>query len=333
MRRSTPYTLYHDFEPSIDNAPEGELLEQLLAVSSDLNPEIRALAHTLFEDADTPEKKVARTVGYFTENFQYNLGFQVPPGKDPLSYFLLEQPPAHCEYFASGTAVLLRLGGVPTRYVTGYVAREKNPVGGYWVARSRDAHAWVEAWIDGMGWIIVESTPAIGVPQGDSASNTSYAWDDMKHRFNQIKEAFLSGIISRSIRSIFTSIKEIVITLTTSPAGFIVLLPVAAFIGWRWYARRRTQQELVDSDPDVELHALLKTVDDSLAERGVTRDPAETLHGFAHRVEEEIQPQDSLYQAGDWYRDYATARYSRVVSHAEWETLQRNAEPLIQSKL
>ena len=57
-------------------------------------------------------------------------------------------------------ALLLRMGGVPARVVTGF-----SP-GGYserkhaWIVRDTDAHSWVEAWFDGLGWVTFDPTPS-----------------------------------------------------------------------------------------------------------------------------------------------------------------------------
>ena len=149
------------------------------------------MAAEIFDGADSTLEKVHRVVTHFEMNHEYTLGITIPPEADPLTYFLLERPPAHCEYFASGATILLRLGGVPCRYVTGYVAREKYPKGDYWMALSRDAHAWVEVWDEEEGWMIVEATPASGVPQGEEVSDESYAWDAWKLWFQQWKDALI----------------------------------------------------------------------------------------------------------------------------------------------
>ena len=60
-------------------------------------------------------------------------------------------------------ALLLRMGGIPARVVTGF-----SP-GGYskrkqaWIVRDTDAHSWVEAWFDDYGWVTFDPTPA-GTP-------------------------------------------------------------------------------------------------------------------------------------------------------------------------
>jgi hypothetical protein len=70
----------------------------------------------------------------------------------------LEQRRGHCEYFASATTLLLRAAGIPARYAVGYSIQEKRANNEY-VARSRHAHAWSVAWINGR-WVDVDNTPA-----------------------------------------------------------------------------------------------------------------------------------------------------------------------------
>ena len=52
---------------------------------------------------------------------------------------------------------------MPSRYVTGYLAHESTGQGKM-VVRGRDAHAWAESWIEGIGWVTVEATPPSGLP-------------------------------------------------------------------------------------------------------------------------------------------------------------------------
>ena len=61
-------------------------------------------------------------------------------------------------HFASAAALLLRLVGIPTRYVAGYVA--DIPASGKANVPDSNAHAWVEVYLDGYGWEPVEVTPA-----------------------------------------------------------------------------------------------------------------------------------------------------------------------------
>lgn len=78
------------------------------------------------------------------------------PGEDFVAHFL-ETGRGYCIHFATAGALLLRMQGIPARYVTGYTAR-LNALGRAQVADS-DAHAWVEIYLDGFGWYPVEMTP------------------------------------------------------------------------------------------------------------------------------------------------------------------------------
>jgi transglutaminase-like putative cysteine protease len=79
--------------------------------------------------------------------------------RDPLANFLFVTKRGYCEYFASAMAVLLRTQGIPARVATGFQSGYYNDVSNTWVVRASDAHAWVEAWIEGRGWLTFDPTP------------------------------------------------------------------------------------------------------------------------------------------------------------------------------
>ncbi|MBC7816177.1 MAG: transglutaminase family protein, partial [Planctomycetaceae bacterium] len=161
---------------------------RLRQLPQQMDPQVIELASQLFADCRTPVEKIAAVRRYFA-TYQYDTKIQVPPGYDPLAYFLLEKPAAHCEFFASGTAVLLRMGSIPCRYVTGYAGAEYNRVGKYWVVRQRDAHAWVEAHVPGQGWIVVDATPADFIPETVESGGLWQFWDDLNLRGQMIRAA------------------------------------------------------------------------------------------------------------------------------------------------
>lgn len=117
-----------------------------------LDPRIGALAATLGRG----DAAAARALAYFDDFTYTHDGF--PTDADPLATFLFERKAGHCEFYASGLAVLLRSAGVPARVVSGYAAVA---TGGVAEIRSADAHAWVEAWVDG-SWVRLDATPGPG---------------------------------------------------------------------------------------------------------------------------------------------------------------------------
>jgi hypothetical protein len=238
---------------------------------------------------------LAAVEGYFHSNYRYQVGISIPRGADPVTHFLLHRPPAHCEYFASGAAILLRLQGVPCRYVTGFVASGRNDYGEYWLARNGDAHAWVEAYDEQRKqWVVVEATPASGVPSSETSSRFSEAWDYVSHKLQQFRVSWQQG----GIRWLLKQIGQHALLIT-----LLLLVPLI------WFLVRRTRAggAVRSSDPIVaELHNLLARVDARMARLGLRREPGETLHQFAERIATDLA---TGKPAAAWYRDYATARY------------------------
>ena len=84
----------------------------------------------------------------------------MPAGKDFVTYFLEERPQGYCIHFASAAAALMRALDVPARYVEGYTVKTSNfKKDGNAEIPDRQAHAWVEIWVDGVGWTPIEATP------------------------------------------------------------------------------------------------------------------------------------------------------------------------------
>jgi hypothetical protein len=161
-----------------------------LEVPDTLNPKVRALARTITADAKQPAEKIEAIVSHLVSNHEYSLTVDPGPG-DPVSGFLLSDPPkgAHCEYFAASAALLLRCVGIPTRYVTGYYVHEADGKDTA-IVRQRDAHAWTEAWINGIGWVTVDATPGNGRPdfQPEPIAQGQAFWERIQDAFQAVRD-------------------------------------------------------------------------------------------------------------------------------------------------
>lgn len=125
------------------------------------NPRARALAEGWRAAGLTGMALVQRALQRFREEpFFYTLE---PPelGADMVDEFLFETRRGFCEHYAGAFTVLMRAAGLPARVVVGYQGGELNEVGGYFVVRQSDAHAWSEVWLPGEGWIRVDPTAAV----------------------------------------------------------------------------------------------------------------------------------------------------------------------------
>lgn len=112
----------------------------------------------------TPYAKAKGICDYFRRNFSYSLSVDNGDGAEVLDNFLYSTKQGHCALFATATTLALRELDVPARYVTGYVvAGEGEAVAdGYkYTLRERDLHAWVEVYVDGIGWLPFDPTAAV----------------------------------------------------------------------------------------------------------------------------------------------------------------------------
>lgn len=287
------------------------------AVPEGLDPRIRALADTIMANQTTARAKAQAVERYFRGNYQYSTGITIPPGYDPLSYFLIERPAAHCEFFAAGATVLLRLAGVPCRYVTGFLVTERNPAGGYWVARNRDAHAWVEAWDDATGWFTVDATPGAGAEQ-QWGSQLAYLWDAVRFRFSSITASLRAGIVAFLVGLG----KRIPVLLPIVAVGGVL---VVAMVVYRRLGRRPRKRAVPVPAEVVRMRRLLRTVDKRVRARGYHRNRAETLHQFAQR----IVAIAGLAAFSQWYRSYAQARYAGSITAQQVSRLEEEMRGLL----
>jgi len=155
-----------------------KIQETYLQLPPGLDPRIRQLAEDVTSHASTPYDKALAIELYLKSHYAYTLDLRGDPGSDPLAYFLFTRRAGHCEYFASAMAIMLREIGIPSRYATGFLPGEFNDIGGDYIIRASDAHAWVEVYFPGYGWMTFDPTPGSDLkrPSGLAAQLGMY-WD------------------------------------------------------------------------------------------------------------------------------------------------------------
>ncbi|PHV72103.1 hypothetical protein CS063_01085 [Sporanaerobium hydrogeniformans] len=131
------------------------------ALPEDLPQTIQVLSKEVTQEATTDYDRL-KAIEAYLDHYIYTLkpAF-VPKDENLLEYFLFTSKEGYCTYFATAMAVMGRCLGIPMRYVEGYVVDYKEKVASnVYKIRSKNAHAWVEAYIEGIGWIPFEPTPA-----------------------------------------------------------------------------------------------------------------------------------------------------------------------------
>ena len=133
-----------------------------------LDPRIEQLAKAWTADAASDYEKVLAIQQHFhSDGFQYSTDVDVADDPDALLTFLTQTKAGFCQQYATAMAVLVRELGLPARVAVGYQAGTLQDDGRYLV-QSDDAHAWVEVYFEGYGWLQFEPTPGHGThPNAD----------------------------------------------------------------------------------------------------------------------------------------------------------------------
>jgi protein-glutamine gamma-glutamyltransferase len=147
--------------PRADEDPRW--LERALRLPPRVNPRSRELAAGWRASARSDAEVVARAVAFLQQGrYLYTLEPALL-GVDTVDEFLFDTREGFCEHFSSAFAFLMRAAGVPARVVTGYQGGEMNTIDRIMTVRQSDAHAWVEVYLRGSGWLRVDPT-AVAMP-------------------------------------------------------------------------------------------------------------------------------------------------------------------------
>ena len=145
--------------------------EAYLEVPDELKKQLEQL---LKENKIWEQKNVVRIASYIQSYLYYNAEYSLEPGRTPegkdfVSYFLFENKKGYCSHYASAATMLFRTMGIPARYVEGYYANRDMMAGANKTLKDgqyestleltdKNAHAWVEIYLSGYGWVPVEVT-------------------------------------------------------------------------------------------------------------------------------------------------------------------------------
>lgn len=160
---------------------EAFVSQNYTAVPSYVTPALEYfLKESALEKTAEPEEIAAAIRSYAKYSYDYK---SIPQGQDVVSYFLKESRQGICQHFAAAGVMIYRYLGYPARYVTGYYA---GAVADHWVNVTADrGHAWVEVYIKGLGWTVMEVTGSSlsGGGSGASGGSDDNSQDDQPIQF------------------------------------------------------------------------------------------------------------------------------------------------------
>lgn len=169
--------------------------EAYLQLPDDLPDRVSQLAGRITSGAEHPYDKALALEGYL-RGLTYDLGAPAAPaGQDFVDFFLFDLQRGYCTYFATAMVVMLRDQGIPSRLVEGFAVpystefTEDGQGARTYPVLNSQAHAWVEAYFPGYGWITFDPTPRADLPVIDrSATAPDPTTPDLGENTEEIPE-------------------------------------------------------------------------------------------------------------------------------------------------
>ncbi|HEX4797414.1 MAG TPA: DUF3488 and transglutaminase-like domain-containing protein [Humisphaera sp.] len=143
---------------------------------------------------DELDEQIATNIEqYLKTNYAYTLDLtdtRLVEGRDPLVAFLYDFKKGHCEYFAGAMTLMCQSLGLQARMVVGFHCDADSLVGGYYLVRQSNAHAWVEV-LTTNGWKTFDPTSAIGAPPRKLS-----LWENVRNLINYLDFAYAKSVIA-----------------------------------------------------------------------------------------------------------------------------------------
>jgi protein-glutamine gamma-glutamyltransferase len=277
-----------DCSPAVGPVPPSA---EDLAVPPKLRGFLSRTAEAWTQPSMSDEEKVAALMRELGK-FPYDLNVQRDPKVDPIVDFLTVHKRGHCEFFASSLALLARSMGIPTRVIAGYRVAEHSPALGYSVVRERNAHAWVEAYIDGR-FVRFDPTP----PAVDAALRAP-------SRFGVFWELLAGALDGALLRAGWEH------------AVGVVLLLAAVFAAGRIVRARRgritTRAVVLKAAESLPAYHRFEL---ALGRMGISRAPWEPIEALGRRLA--ASPDARIAVVADTVLAYADLRYGGIGSEPE----------------
>ena len=339
----SPYRINKRVRYRVSSAPEAIISEALTPVARQINLELpedsneqsKQWAIEKFTQAGSAELFVAALLKHINQQpYFYTL---TPPimEREMVDDFWFNHRSGFCEHYASSFVFMLRAAGIPARVVTGYQGGEYNQVGGYYLIKQKDAHAWAEYWVQDKGWVRVDPTSAVAPSRVDvslqaemmergflfdelpDAELLSSGWLDYASQwFDNANSFWQEWVLDFNQDNQWDLLKWL--KLQSLPAYYvngIVLLVVFAVIYFLWRRISRQHTHLDD------VAKAYQRVLNRLAKKGVKKRIDEGAQQFFSRVIKQ-NPQWQ-HQLSPILRDYQTLRYRKSALSKKDEVFQQ----------
>ena len=268
--------------------------ENYTSLPEDLPERVRILANMITENCYNKYDQL-KAIEEYLHTYTYTISpNKVPKERDFVDYFLFEQKEGYCTSFATAMAVLARCVDIPTRYVEGFVVNYEEKEGSNtYLVRNNQAHAWTEAYLEGIGWIPFEATPSYYgmrfIPWKEKSTQEDIMPSVVPPLYNieQMEEMMEQVYISNIVISEEKAISKLLIScLIILCSIFIILMVIVLYYCFLKYQYKK---QLDKGDNNKKMYLLFLRILYYLKRRGFTLSKQETILMLAQRV-------DALYQ-------------------------------------
>lgn len=131
--------------------------ERYLDIPDDIAEYVGGLAEAYSSGQATPYDRALAIRDHLRADYRYTFNFsKAPEGTDPMYWFLFGSYDGVCTHFNSAMVLMARSMGIPARLVSGYLI---DPALEYQTIFAKQAHAFAEIRLDGLGWVVMDATP------------------------------------------------------------------------------------------------------------------------------------------------------------------------------
>lgn len=265
---------------------EGALLPYLEL--PEMPQRVLELAQEIVPAGAVPYARAVAIEDFLAEEYEYSLDVpSLPSGADAVDYFLFEHRRGYCEHFATAYAVLCRLAGIPSRVVTGYSNGDYSPFTGLYEVNLTDAHAWVEIYLEGIGWVTREPTPGFSLPDPGQGSGSLWIFRDFLswagRNISMLFPAPLRSALKSALSAVASAASHLasgfLYAVREAPWFLLLLALTVLLLPLAWAARRLRRAKSLPRELDGPLLAMRDFLAD-VASLGFERGPSQTAGEF-----------------------------------------------------
>lgn len=229
----------------------------------------------------------------YLKKYKYDKRTYIPEGQNIIDYFLFEGKQGYCIHYATALTEMLRCDGIPARLVEGFCNnyQRRNDEGDYNIIGS-DSHAWVEAYLKGIGWIRLEPTNGYGVSVKSDLVGSTVGDDDLLYQDDDSDMEEARIFDDKNNDAEFTDTDSIAATSIHKNVRIYIFAGAVAFMALSlaagWYIKYSRLQKTRDVD------VLFEDILRILGKKYRKKEDTETIAEYFARMDVEAETSEML---------------------------------------